>query len=519
MTSSIAYKDSFEEDKIQEYREFIGGCSTKSIFEDDVWTLDKLRRNHAQKATDYSIYFKNVPAEFKETVKYYIALKLITGVRTTTCRSIASGLRLLGKYSSEKNISDLKFCCRYTFAEGFKKYLDGQLKSENTKAKAWGTVKTFFRTMYVEDTSPERDAFESNPYQYQRKIADKFIPEAIIEQLDTIFYGEEILLYQRLLYWILRLIPSRISEVCAIPIDCLRQFNGKYVLFIPTWKQNGGHYKGEIRSIHLEYTGMGKYLIDLIREQQGAANSLQGHVDTEQQGLLFTHLVAWKNAKGTMANYTVKRGNVFVVSPARAACFFRKISSDYNLKDAKGKDYAITSHQFRHNGITERLESGFTVEQIAFMTAHKGGGMIMSAYNHIDLKPETIIEKQSAVNHEQVKGIKALFEGRILNMDMDTEKRLLANLRAHKVRGGICSDVTNCSSDMMACLSCSFFIPELGQLPYFLEQEKLWMEKAQRFQAFPVIVENAEANAQLNRAVIEKIKSMLQEVDDENNIG
>lgn len=135
--------------------------------------------------------------------------------------------------------------------------------------------------------------------------------------------------------------------------------------------------------------------------------------------------------------------------------------------------------------------------------------MIINAYNHINLKPETIIEKQSLVNHEPVKGIQALFESRILNMDMNTEKRLASNLRAHKVGGGICSDVTNCDSDMMACLSCDFFIPELEQLPYFLEQERLWEEKALRFKAFPIIVQNAEANAVLNKAVAEKIKSLL----------
>jgi integrase len=418
----------------------------------------------------------------------------------------------------DNNLSDLNFCRKYAFAEGFKKYLDSQLRSENSKANVWGAVRTFYRSTDSPVISFDKDAFDNNPYQYQRKIEDKFIPDEITRQMDIIFSNGEILLHQRLVYWILRLIPSRISEVCAISIDCLKQFNGKYVLFIPTWKQNGGHFTGEIRSIHLEYTGMGKYLIDLITQQQTVARELQKYLDVEQQGLLLTHLVTWKNNRGTAAKYTLKKGNIFVVSPTRAGYFFRKLCSEYNLRDTNGKNYVITSHQFRHNGITERLDFGFTTEQIAFMTAHKGESMILNSYNHIDLKPETIIEKQSAVNNEPVKRISALFEGRILNMDIDIEKRLSANLRAHKVRGGICSDITNCSSDMMACLSCNFFVPELEQLPYFLEQEQLWKEKALRFKDFPIIVQNAEANAALNKAVVEKIKSLLSEVHDENNI-
>ena len=518
MISSIAYRADFGDYGKQEYRDFVCSLSTKSTFDDDIWTLDKMRRNNAQKATDYSIYFKNIPAQFKETVKSYATLKLITGIRTTTCRSIVNSLCHLGEYALKNNVADLSLCCNYTFAEGFKKHLDMRLRSENTKTNVWGAVGTFYRSIHIGRIGLDINAFDRNPYRYQRKLEDKFIPDEITKQLDVIFLNEEILLYQRLIYWVLRLIPSRISEVCAISIDCLKQFNGKYVLFIPTWKQNGGHFTGEIRSIHLEYTGMGKYLIDLIIEQQAVSKGLQEYLGTEHQGLLFTHLVTWKNAKGTKAKYTLKKGNVFVVSPTRAGYFFRKICSEHNLKDKNGNDYIITSHQFRHNGITERLDFGFTAEQIAFMTAHKGESMIINAYNHIDLKPETIIEKQSAVNNEPVKRINALFEGRILNMDIITEKRLMANLRAHKVRGGICSDITNCKSDMMTCLSCDSFVPELEQLPYFLEQERLWEEKALRFKDFPIVVQNAKVNAALNKTISEKIKSLLSEVRYETNI-
>jgi len=308
MIGSIAYKNSFEDYEKQEYREFICGLSTKSAFDDDIWMLDKLRISNAQKANDYSIYYINAPAPYKETIKYYAALKLMNGIRAATCRSIVRSLCQLGRYAIANDIADLSFCCRYAFAEGFKKYLDNRLKSENTKSNLWGAVKTFYRSMYAENIGSEKDAFENNPYRYQRKIEDKFIPDEIIGQLDAIFSDEKILLYRRLIYWVLRLIPSRISEVCAISIDCLKQWGGRYILFIPTWKQNGGHFTGEIRSIHLEYTSMGKYLIDLIKEQQAVSKGLQEYLAPEHQGLLFTHLLTWENAKGTTARLTQKKG-------------------------------------------------------------------------------------------------------------------------------------------------------------------------------------------------------------------
>ena len=70
----------------------------------------------------------------------------------------------------------------------------------------------------------------------------------------------------------------------------------------------------------------------------------------------------------------------------------------YGIWDEMGNVYVVTSHQFRHNGITDHLAAGFTAAQIAEITGHHGD--------------------------------------------------VMKNLRTHRVRGGICSDITNCKSDM-----------------------------------------------------------------------
>jgi len=40
-----------------------------------------------------------------------------------------------------------------------------------------------------------------------------------------------------------------------------------------------------------------------------------------------------------------------------------------------------------------------------------------------------------------------LFGGRILYMDSVTESRLIKNIRAHRVQGGVCADVTHGRSE------------------------------------------------------------------------
>lgn len=128
---------------------------------------------------------------------------------------------------------------------------------------------------------------------------------------------------------------------------------------------------------------------------------------------------------------------------------FKRICRQYNILEMDGKIYNLTSHQFRHNGITDRLEARVAMEQIADMTGYHGNTIIWNAYTHLNLKPETIVKKQRCVLKEllHTENKYILFGGRILDMDELLEMRLLKNFRAHRVPGGICGDVTGCKSE------------------------------------------------------------------------
>jgi len=167
----------------------------------------------------------------------------------------------------------------------------------------------------------------------------------------------------------------------------------------------------------------------------------------------------------------------------------------------------VTSHQFRHNGITDRLRIGFTLPQIAEMTGHHGTAMIYASYAHMNLFPETLIEP-NLYEAERLDGEPPhiLFGGKILNMDAVNESRLLRNLRTHRVPGGICSDVTRCKSGMWGCLSCERFIPENEQLPYFEEQVSAWKEKAELFKHDALMHANYTDIAKRFEKIIAKIK-------------
>lgn len=86
------------------------------------------------------------------------------------------------------------------------------------------------------------------------------------------------------------------------------------------------------------------------------------------------------------------------------------------IKDVDGSAVKATSHQFRHNGITDRLEEGFTIEQISSMTGHHGESMILNSYNHVNLKIDNTSKKQRMVNGDSNSFEKALFKGRVLSV-------------------------------------------------------------------------------------------------------
>ena len=319
---------------------------------------------------------------------------------------------------------------------------------------------------------------------------------------------DEIALYLRCVYWLLRLIPSRIGEILGMKIDCLKRFNGQYVLFIPTWKQNGGWQQPAIRSIHLEDKGIAGYLIGLIKEQQETARQIQEFLPEDKKGMLFSYRQSYcRKGKPTYSTKLCFVASIFTVND-----HFRKICRRYNISDETGNVYVVTTHQFRHNGITDRLAAGFTAAQIAEMTGHHGDAMIFNAYAHLNLMPETIREKQNYVLAERQESDKryVLFGGRILNMDEQMEQRLMKNLRAHRVRGGICSDITTCKSDMWNCLECKAFVADTEQTEYYREQIALWREKQVRFSAFPIICENAKRNAGLFESILKSIETDVQ---------
>lgn len=496
----------FDADEKARYIGFLQELGSRIRFEDDIWICDNRTRYPYGDKHMITIYFAHIPEEFRNLIKYYAVLRLLNGITVRTVKTDLFGLAVFCAFLSGRGILELSMVNTH-LVYLFRQELDGRGYTSGCKNRIWGNVSTLYEIMKDFDGETLKNPFRKNPYPAHEKREEKFIPDFVTGQLDRAFYKGEIPLEIRVVYWILRLIPSRINEVLSMKIDCMKRYMGDYVLFIPTWKQNGGHKAPILRSIHIRNKGMGAFLIDLIQQQQRAAEALQEFMPESKRGALLAYREKLVQKDGSV----YWRNNYPVLQWYSVSYRLKEICEHYDIRDESGGRYVFTSHQLRHNGITDRLSAGFTIEQVAEMTGHHGDAMLWGSYAHLDQNPEQTLNRQRQVLNEPAGNPYVLFGGRILHMDEQSEVRLLKNLRAHRVRGGICCDITHCKSDMWNCLDCEKFVPDTEQLPFFEEQAAAWDEKAERFAQFPLLRQNALRNADLFREVIVKVRMEAEE--------
>lgn len=485
--------------------------STVSQFAEDIWVLDKLKRK-GLRMTTCTIYFRNTPDQYIEISKHFALQRLNKRICARTVSGQNTALKRFWKFL-ESEFPNIELC---NIDKGvilaYQDYLEKDNEAKkSTKEGYWTAITMFFREMGSYLDIPSNIVGKYNPFSrtaQDRLLENKYIPIDVINQLDKVFYNENIPLSTKTCYWICRLIPSRINEVVSIPIDCIRQYGDQYTLTLNMYKQNGGYIVPEKRLIGFKNEGMGAYLLKLIRKQQRVARLLQCH--TLEKDLLFTY-IRTDYTPLRIRTYRLSTKNTSNLSDNSFARHLRKIIEMYNVKDANGEMYRLSSHQLRHNAITDRVYEGFTLLEVKDLTHHKSTAMIVGSYLHPD-KERTIAKIRKVNNQSQ----EEVFRGKIISDNIRMLERIKNMPRSQSLgRLGVCSDITGCKNDMYECLACEFFVPNVEELDLFEEQVIQWKEKIERFKGNQYIHENAEYNLKLNEEMVIKIKKMIEAKENE----
>lgn len=511
-------KDYVEDNKLS----LLDELGTNIDFNDDIWVCDKYRRNISHSGESYKLYFRTTPFQYREIVKYYCLSK---GGNIITLNGEIENLRYFFEFlSSKHNGIPLKDVNKRHIYD-YELYVQSLELSKSTKKDLFPTLRRFFEYMHEHDDMPETNPVSVvNPFKISRselKFFKKYIPKSVIKQLDLMHKNEIIPLHHRLLYWIMRSIPSRVSEVVAMKLDCIKPYGNDWVIVIPTWKGNGGYKSPQNRLIHVQNKGHGKFLLELIREQQVVSKMLQDKMDKEKRGLLFT--VERYQFDGL---HYKKTGNMryikhdvppYVVNQKSVNNMMQNNIKRFGVKGEDGKIYNLTSHQLRHNGITDRLYAGFSTVEIRDMTgANVDESIIDSYYHSVPEKNKEISNNIKARYTEKLLKEPAYYKGRIMNIDKNIEKKILSNPRAYEITDGentlgLCTDITGCKSGLFQCLDCDYFAPNIDSVEYFEKQVEIWKEKCRLFKGQREGLENAKYNLSCYRALLIKIQKTHEE--------
>lgn len=474
-------------------------------FNDLTWVCDRFKRSAVDKASSYKLYFSKIPTQFVVLLKYAALIRFANNSNFDAVSNMVKKSTPFFKYLHDNKIllKDINF----QVIENFKKFLNSKKISEYQKNTIWSSIKIFLKVIKELDGAPKMNYFDGkNPFmRIKKRHNEKYMPKYVTRQMDRAFKDEKIPLFVRSIYWVLRSIPSRIGEVLDTPLDCIKSVTEDlWVAFIPTWKQAGGYDSPQIRRIYFKDVGHGAFFKNLITEQQKTSKNLQEYLDENKRNLLF----ARKIVKTTNKGVTYELSKPTITSYDAICRAFNKVVVTYDIRDEKGELYKFTTHQLRHNGITDRLYQGFSLIQTTLMTGHQGTVMLQTAYNHPQESMMIDVQKSVHKVRENKEEPAVLFKGKILNMDEATEKRLLQDIRSRRIpKLGICRDFTGCNS--FQCLTCDNCIPDTDDLPYHEEQIKIYKEKLAKIGNHKYLKDNIEYNLSLHESVIKKIKTAL----------
>lgn len=505
----------------------LNSFSNISKFEEPSWYLDRLSKGSFEKRGEYTLYFNGSSDKFMWYIKMFSLIRLNERCSVRTAQSNVYGAKYFLNYllidfpnTSLSEISKEIILEFEIFLRKDKRYTTA------TKENIWTGVSTFLRSIQglqglICETIPRL----YNPFMRttsDRLIDSKYIPLEVIKQYDDIFFNDKsMIIVFKLAYWICRLIPSRINEVLSIPIDCLKHYHDDiYTLTLHNFKQNGGYLKPELRLIQIKYSDMGKYLVDLILEQQKISKALTKNNETVGS-YLFTY-TSRDPQKFMSAEAIEKFTDPLDVKYLRDFTFTRMINllaKKHMIHDSNGDIYRITSHQLRHNAITDRIYSGFTLLEIKELSHHKSTSMLTQSYIHPQKemlqKVAKTVSESNMDNFDAPNQTVVLFKGRLINTDnkvlMD---RIMSKPRAHSLgRLGICSDISGCESKIFECFKCNYFIPNADEIEYYEEQLEEWKQKRDSSKNKPFLFENAQYNMDLVEAVILKIRNSIKDVN------
>lgn len=429
---------------------------TNDSFLKSVWCLDVNTNKIEPTRISFKTLNKYGVINTKLT-KLYAIILLERG--KTAIGYLPSNLNVFFEFLSSKNINLLQ--CNSSTLIIFEEWLNNQSDrfQESTKKRFYNTVKSFFSLLYGHSKISKIDGITAleNPYRDSNNERHKVIESAVLEKYDEYFQRKNVALFDKTIYWILRLYGIRPSDLTNYPLDCVKKLSHEIATIKHAIVKNSSNdidYKIEFMNLTEPKQ---KMLYKFIAKLQLQAQELQS--EATKKGFLFTY----------------KFGTVRYANTQKIQNMMQNVSELLVIP----KELRATPKDFKKTAITLRAKSGWTSEQLKIFANH-------STYDSLDAysRPSDLFTKhtQTEILYSENRISNAyVFNGKIVNsINEQLEKKIMSNFRAHKISNlGYCPNVSHCGNHF-ECLDCDYLLPDYDLKDYYISQADRYIEIAEK---------------------------------------
>lgn len=351
---------------------------------------------------------------------------------------------------------------RTATVEIFVAYLENLSKNACQKNSI---IRTFERLFYacVENGFTDSNRIIDFSYRFRqntnsKRAPDKTVSDAVTKLLFDLSYPMPLAL--RCVLMILRLIPNRISEVLSMDIDCITYpSDGVFAIKIPTQKETDRHIP-VVKTYPFQMSGpVEQIFYSVIKAQQKNA-TCENACPIDKNYLFF--------------NREQKR----VLNTIDVNSYLASLLEDNHICDSTGNPAKMTSHDFRHISIGERLRNNIISLELTRIEANHSNVEQTIAYGYQSVHDEA----------EHLKGVtNQVFDWshKTPAIEADRTPQMIAPKKYDRLESqpytriipcyGICTS-QNCKPQFEQCVYCSKYNPNPEFIEYF-QATKMLLEK------------------------------------------
>ena len=294
--------------------------------------------------------------------------------------------------------------------------------------------------------------------------------QCVVDALDVIVLNgtEDIPPVKRLCYFMVRLIPNRISEVLGMDRDCLSYPDlGLFAVRIPTSKETAMHIP-VIHDYNFSMAGEIEQVFYTLIQQQRDCLAQLSDADVADSDYLF---------------FDPARGKV--ISDSDFNQFLAGLISKHRIRNADGSYPVVTSHMFRHVTIGERLRSATYEPEDAMVEANHTSLEMTLSYGYQSERDEakhlgsiaaSVLDSELGVAHDApvCTAPREISSAKFSRLQAAPFTRVLPGM-------GLCQNAS-CHPQYVECIKCSSFNVDPFFLEYFEATREIIQERLETLQ-------------------------------------